>query len=145
MCSKWSVVTTIFEPSIPVRRQAELSDWCLVVVGDKKGPISYDIANKSTLVFLAAVDQIELNKRFFMISSIPWNHFGRKNVGYLYAILHGARMAWDFDDDNGLIEDVLSVDISHKVYRCGCGLRSAFVSRQQLPCFQPISSDGRTK
>lgn len=113
MCSKWSVVTTIFEPSKPVRRQAELSDWCLVVVGDKKGPMSYDIANKSTLIFLAASEQMELSKRFSMISNIPWNYFGRKNVGYLYAILHGARMVWDFDDDNGLIGDMLPVDLSH--------------------------------
>ena len=34
---------------------------------------------------------------------LPWNHFGRKNIGYLYAILHGATMIWDFDDDNMLL------------------------------------------
>lgn len=33
---------------------------------------------------------------------LPWNHFGRKNVGYLYAIQHGAQFIWDTDDDNVL-------------------------------------------
>ena len=31
---------------------------------------------------------------------IPWNHFGRKNVGFLYAIAHGAKLIYDTDDDN---------------------------------------------
>ena len=29
-------------------------------------------------------------------------HFGRKNLDFLYAILHGAESIWDFDDDNML-------------------------------------------
>ena len=37
-CEKWSVVTTIFPPSEAVRRQAHMAGWCLVVVGDRKGP-----------------------------------------------------------------------------------------------------------
>lgn len=45
-----------------------------------------------------------------MINLLPWNHFGRKNVGYLYAILHGALEIWDFDDDNGLLlDDMLQI------------------------------------
>ena len=31
---------------------------------------------------------------------LPWNSFGRKNLGYLYAIAHGAQVIFDFDDDN---------------------------------------------
>ena len=96
-----------------------LSDWCLVVVGDKKGPLNYNIANKSTFFFLSANEQIELSIHFSMINNIPWNHFGRKNVGYLYAILHGARMVWDFDDDNGLIDHMIPVDLSHYLTKGG--------------------------
>ena len=33
---------------------------------------------------------------------IPWNHFGRKNLGYLFAIGQNARHIFDFDDDNEL-------------------------------------------
>ena len=54
-----------------------------------------------------------------MINNIPWNHFGRKNVGYIYAILHGARMIWDFDDDNGLIDHMIPVDLSHYLTKGG--------------------------
>eukprot|EP00966_Prymnesium_polylepis_P184415 4274583-Prymnesium_polylepis.1 len=31
---------------------------------------------------------------------LKWNHFGRKNLGFLYAIQHGAQWVYDFDDDN---------------------------------------------
>ena len=31
---------------------------------------------------------------------LKWNHFGRKNIGYLYAIQQGASWVLDFDDDN---------------------------------------------
>eukprot|EP00979_Chaetoceros_neogracilis_P008868 scaffold1987_cov236-Chaetoceros_neogracile.AAC.8 len=34
------------------------------------------------------------------VRSIPWKHFCRKNLGYLIAILHGAKFIFDFDDDN---------------------------------------------
>jgi hypothetical protein len=37
-CKRWSVVTTIFKPSEAVKKQALMTDWCLVVVGDLKGP-----------------------------------------------------------------------------------------------------------
>jgi hypothetical protein len=39
-CDKWSVVTTIFEPSEAVKKQVHIPGWCLVVVGDKKGPLN---------------------------------------------------------------------------------------------------------
>jgi hypothetical protein len=31
---------------------------------------------------------------------IPFQHFSRKNVDYLHAIQHGAKVIFDFDDDN---------------------------------------------
>ena len=104
LCEKWSVVTTIFEPSDAVKKQALLPNWCLVVVGDKKGPLSYDIETKpNSYMFLNASMQETMGSQFPLVHVLPWNHFGRKNVGYLYAILHGAKAIWDFDDDNGLI------------------------------------------
>ena len=33
---------------------------------------------------------------------LRWNHFGRKNLGFLYAVQHGARWVYDTDDDNEL-------------------------------------------
>jgi len=41
---------------------------------------------------------------YHIVDHIPWRHFGRKNIGYLYAIAHGARVIYDTDDDNRLKE-----------------------------------------
>ena len=34
------------------------------------------------------------------VEAISWNYPGRKNLGYFYAITHGAKIIWDFDDHN---------------------------------------------
>ncbi len=105
MCDKWSVVTTISEPTVAVERQALLQDWCTVVVGDRKGPFEYPILNvdENKLIFLTADHQQRLAATSPLVKMLPWNHFGRKNIGYLYAIAHGAKFIYDFDDDNVLI------------------------------------------
>ncbi len=52
------------------------------------------------LVLLTVADQEAIAKVSPFVASVPWDHFGRKNVGYLYAIRHGAKAIFDFDDDN---------------------------------------------
>ena len=104
-CARWGVVTTIFEPSEAVRRWVRVEGWCLVIVGDKKSPKVYETRwspgeGNDAVVYLSPEDQEALNIEF--VNSIPWNNFGRKNVGFLYAIMHGATVIWDFDDDNML-------------------------------------------
>lgn len=37
MCERWAVVTTDSEPTEAVNQLAELSGWCVVVVGDQNG------------------------------------------------------------------------------------------------------------
>lgn len=49
--------------------------------------------------------QEDMGRTFPLVGTIPWNHFGRKNIGYLYAILYGATVVWDFDDDNMLLTE----------------------------------------
>ena len=104
-CGQWGVVTTIFEPSEAVRRWLRMEGWCLVIVGDKKSPKVYDTRwtpgeGNDAVVYLSPEDQEALNNEF--VNALPWNNFGRKNVGFLYAIMHGATVIWDFDDDNML-------------------------------------------
>ncbi|CAN0466502.1 unnamed protein product, partial [Laminaria digitata] len=62
------------------------------------GPKEYDVEG---VTYLTPSDQEELPYR--IIDLLPWNHFGRKNVGYLYAVHHGAKVVYDVDDDNSLI------------------------------------------
>ena len=54
--------------------------------------------NAKNFVFLDAEAQTALNSRF--VDSLPWNSLGRKNVGYFYAIASGAKVIWDFHEDN---------------------------------------------
>ena len=106
-CQKWSVTTTIFNVSHALRTQTQLpEDWCMVVVGDEKGPQHYQIneGKNGKVIYLNTKDQKELERAGVKLSSLlPWNSFGRKNLGYLYAIASGAQLIWDFDDDNALL------------------------------------------
>eukprot|EP01012_Entosiphon_sulcatum_P055874 TRINITY_DN7849_c0_g1_i1.p1 TRINITY_DN7849_c0_g1~~TRINITY_DN7849_c0_g1_i1.p1 ORF type:complete len:420 (-),score=45.55 TRINITY_DN7849_c0_g1_i1:26-1285(-) len=96
-CDKWAVTTTIFEPSKTVQQIAQLKGWCVVVVLDLKTP-KYDVPGA---VVLTVDWQRKLPYR--IVRRTPWNHFGRKNIGFLYAIAHGAKVIYDCDDDNELI------------------------------------------
>ena len=78
--------------------------WCTVIVADIKTPstddymIALGASNNSKTVFLTTGEQ---NAMFpYLSKTIPWNHFSRKNIGYMYAIKHNATHIWDFDDDN---------------------------------------------
>ncbi|KAL3902194.1 MAG: hypothetical protein SGPRY_012181, partial [Prymnesium sp.] len=103
---------------------AALADWCLVIVGDKKGPPAskYNLGNRT--VYLSPADQ-EAMVEFQTGHLLQWNHFGRKNLGFLYAIHHGAQTVYDTDDDNELhsfhiptfdSDRVGEVTSTHKLY-----------------------------
>ena len=88
-CEQWAVLSTVFEPSEAVHRQVRMKDWCLVVVGDRKSPKKYETnwtpgEGSDAVVYLSPEDQESMHNIF--VNSLPWNHFGRKNVGYLYAM-----------------------------------------------------------
>ncbi len=103
VCDKWAVLTTIFAPSEALRRFTYKSDWCVVVVGDvaqPDEPYAFESDAAKNVVFLNGEDQREIRSDF--VDALPWKSFGRKNVGYLLAIAHGAKVIWDFDDDNML-------------------------------------------
>ena len=120
-CEKWAVVTTIYEPSEAVLRMGnsdELSDWCMVIVADTKTPEKYmkdagwatksdesstpqpQPSNGNTVVFLSVEDQEELARSVPFVRQTPYRSFARKNIGYLYAVWMGAKIIFDFDDDN---------------------------------------------
>lgn len=109
-CKKWSVITTIFEPSEGVRRAAMLpsSEWCMVVIGDTKTPLSSykEFLKKFPHVHFLSVGEQEawaasqgkaINN---FVKAMPTHHFARKNIGYLYAIRNNAEWIFDLDDDN---------------------------------------------
>ncbi|KAI6658415.1 hypothetical protein LOD99_15217 [Oopsacas minuta] len=114
-CIYWIVVTSIHKPSesvIMFRKVTEKysKEWCCVVVMDKKTPVDDYIALQTdNFIVLTLELQSELSEKngFSLIEFIPYNHFGRKNIGYLYAVSRGAELIYDTDDDNLLKEDVI--------------------------------------
>lgn len=99
-CERWIVVTSIFQPSPATRMLGEMTrqGWCYVVVADLNGPTEYD--DVEGVVYLTVEMQRALH--FQIMDHLPWRHFGRKNVGFLYAIARGAKVIYDTDDDNRL-------------------------------------------
>jgi hypothetical protein len=92
-----AVITTIQEPTPFVRAlQARMSsDIPLIVVGDKKGPATFDLPNTK---FLSLADQ--LNSNFTLAKLLPTGHYARKNLGYLAAFRSQPAAIFDTDDDN---------------------------------------------
>ncbi len=99
-CDKWSVVTTTFPLPDAIKQQVKLQDgWCMVIVGGKKEVPPYNITRTHpNVVYLDGTAQNRMSERYKLITYLPWDHIGRKNVGYLYAIEHGARTVWDIND-----------------------------------------------
>ena len=129
-CKNWAVVTTIFKLSDAVRKMAQNPSWCLVIVADKKTPHRDEYLSELKLpaneiiVFLSTDDQ---DGTFPLLSkAIPWNHIGRKNIGYMYAIKHSAEKIWDFDDDN---VDVVPTNITEMIlsYKTPCARFSNYL------------------
>lgn len=92
------VVTSIFEPSKAIRDLEMLSikSRCrFVVAGDKKTPSTYENINCD---YLSVQRQIDLYPN--LAKALPFNHYVRKNVGYIHAIRNGAQRIIETDDDN---------------------------------------------
>lgn len=89
------VITSIFAPGEAIRRFAALRDWQLVVVADRKTPAAWQHAGAR---FLSVEAQRKLP--FKTAAALPWNHYARKMIGYLWAAREGARLIAESDDDN---------------------------------------------
>ena len=92
---KYTVITSIFPPTDAIKKFSEIPGWHLIVVGDRKTPSDW---RHPKVTYLGPNDQEKLN--FQITKKLPWNHYCRKMMGYLYAINQGADIIADSDDDN---------------------------------------------
>jgi len=99
----YAVITTIQGPTECVRKLTQrLPEVAgrLIVIGDKKGPKSYDGAPGGDW----PVDFLDLAAQqagpFKLGNALPVGHYARKNIGYLQAIASGATCVYETDDDN---------------------------------------------
>ncbi len=93
--NKAIVITTINRKTECIRKYHSMKDWNLIIVGDRK---SKHIRSAGNLVFLSVEDQKKLGYK--TVKYCPYDHYSRKNIGYLYAMQMGSDVIYDTDDDN---------------------------------------------
>lgn len=89
------IITSIYPPTKAVECFSGLDEWYTIVVGDKKTPANWQCKNS---FFLSTDDQTKLGYRIGNL--LPYNHYSRKMIGYIYAIKSGAEIIAETDDDN---------------------------------------------
>lgn len=93
--NKCIIITTINEPTDTIKKHINNDLYDVIIVGDKKTPETF---NNLNCIYLNTDVQ---EKLFPMLSKqIPYNHYCRKNIGYLYAIKKGYDIIYETDDDN---------------------------------------------
>lgn len=91
---KCVVITSIHESTEIIKQLSEMEGFDLIIVGDSASPKGYEVNCK----YIDVDSQKEL---FFNFSTtLSFNHYSRKNIGYLYAIRNGYDFIYDTDDDN---------------------------------------------
>lgn len=75
-------------------RIAQENDCQVIVVGDRK---SGNLESPGVRC-ISAEEQIKL--QWSILEQLPWNSYGRKNIGYLEALSSGANWIIETDDDN---------------------------------------------
>lgn len=92
---RFIAITSIFPPTEGIVRFSSLENYKTIVVGDKKTPVDWECENT---IFISVNDQNKLN--YNILKKLPYNHYCRKMIAYVYAIKHGAEVIVDTDDDN---------------------------------------------
>lgn len=90
------VITTINNITEGINKFSRESEWSLLLVSDKRTPKI--VSKESNIKVLDITWQEKINYNF--TKYCPYNHYSRKNIGYVYAILNGATEILDTDDDN---------------------------------------------
>jgi hypothetical protein len=93
--NNYIIITTINNYTDAIIKFSKNRNWKLIIVSDKKTPI---LRSKEGIRILDIKWQ---NKnKYKYIEVCPYNHYSRKNIGYIYAITNGADNILDTDDDN---------------------------------------------
>jgi len=95
MPNKFIVITSINYPTKALHAFSQLQDWQVVVVADRKTPQDWQLPNVKILT-IEEQETLPLQT----VKWLRWNHYARKNLGYLYAIMNGAQLLYETDDDN---------------------------------------------
>ena len=97
MINNFIVTTTIFKPSVALKKFLNINNWQLIVVGDKKTPHNLYKEIKK-IIYLSPEDQEKIDKK--LSDLIGWNCIQRRNFGYILAYKLGVKYIATVDDDN---------------------------------------------
>jgi hypothetical protein len=97
------VITTILEVNAAVKNLLSVvKGSCLITLGDRKTNHQewedFCKTHVDSCLYLNPDEQLKLP--YELVEKVPFNHFGRKSIGFLVAMDYGADQIWDFDDDN---------------------------------------------
>lgn len=142
----WGVVTSIFKPTGSIHAFLHGDPAArLVIVADAKTQdapwLHLETEYAPRVKYLSVSKQHHLN--LSMLKTLPWSHFGRKNLGYLVAARHHASWVFDFDDDNFVVAN----HSLHAIMRGKVAAQlidTSFHLYNPLMDFGPTSADGRT-
>jgi hypothetical protein len=92
---KCIIITTNHTPSEGILKHINNIEYDVIIVGDNKTPDDYKYLN---CIYL----DIHSQKKLFpeLSNLLPYDHYSRKNLGYLYAIKKGYTMIYETRDDS---------------------------------------------
>jgi hypothetical protein len=93
------VLTSIQAPTRQVEAFLRQPAWKTVFVADLKTP---EFRSSNQIHFLSV--DAQKTAPGGLGQALPWNHYARKNLGYLHAIEQGCECIFDTDDDNQPID-----------------------------------------
>ena len=96
---KWIIMTTNNLENISYYSIFEsLNDWKTLILSlnESNDRICNLFNSSDKLVYLSIKDQLRLS--YNILKYIPMNSYCRKNIGYLFAIEHGAKEIFEIDD-----------------------------------------------
>ena len=92
---KCVIITTINKPTKTILKHIQNTEYDVIIVGDNKTPNDY---KKLNCIYIDIPSQKKLFPELYEL--LPYNHYCRKNLGYLYAIKKGYKIIYETDDDN---------------------------------------------
>ncbi|CAN4089908.1 unnamed protein product [Withania somnifera] len=97
---KWIVVSVSDYPSNSIRKLGRIKGWQVLAIGNSRTPKDWNLKG---IIYLSLEMQAKLG--FRVVDYLPYDSYVRKNVGYLFAIQHGAKKILDVDDRGDVIDD----------------------------------------
>lgn len=111
MSKKAIIITTINKYENTSIENYLKYNYDIIVVGDKKTP--HDTYKNKNIIYLSPESDY-----FYELSNLlPYNHYCRKNLGYLYVIKNKYDIIFDTDDDNYPMENFDSWNSKNMIFK----------------------------